>query len=107
MTHKRQKQRSNVQRTESLQSMNLNLCNRSRSHLLEIYYFALTRYFCIADGKFAAELIIFKKFYSQQGENETKKNLHLKPHEFLVNYLFIIDLCHQYGTFMAKMEIVS
>lgn len=82
-------------------------CNLSRSHLLEIYHFAFTRCFCIADGKFAVELIIFLKNYSQQGENKSKKNLHLKPHEFLVNHLFIIDLCHQYGIFMAKMEIFS
>lgn len=34
-------------------------CQLSRSHSLEIYHFAFTRCFCIADSKFTAELIIF------------------------------------------------
>lgn len=46
-------------------------------------------------------------FIHSKEKMKPKKNLHLKPHEFLVNYLFIIELCHQYGIFMAKMEIFS
>ena len=65
MTHKRQKQRSNVQGTESPANYQEVISWKYIILLLQDVF----------DSKFTAELIIFlKNFYSQQGENESKKN---------------------------------
>lgn len=64
MTHKRQKQRSNVQGTESPANYQEVISWKYIILLLQDVF----------DSKFTAELIIFlKNFYSQQGENESKK----------------------------------
>ena len=100
MTHKRQKQRSNVQGTESP-------ANYQEVISWKYIILLLQDVFVLLIANLPQNYVFKKIFIHSKEKTKVKKNLHLKPHEFLVNHLFIIDLCHQYGIFMVKMEICS